>query len=169
MSDLLKRVWGFGSTFFSGGAGLQAYLIAGLLGALLLVAGGAWLLHGSDQRALAAAHEAKGLLQGQLDETLATNGRIAAAFDLYRQETARGNSIAASHDSQRQARGAAVKIEIKEVYRDRTIEVPAGCPALSPVLDDALNRLRRLRAAEADPGRPGPARPDTRDLAALRQ
>lgn len=153
--------------------GLRGWIIGGLA---LTLAGMAGALAWKDAQ-VSARDQQIGALNGSLDMAVATANANAAAL-------AEAQRLARQHEAatialldKRETRRQRVLTQIKEVYRDRLIEVPAdsqqqqqgGCPALSPVLDDALGRLRRLRAAEADPGRPGPARPDTRDVADLRR
>lgn len=149
--------------FFGGGAG--GYVGVALAAALAVAAGLVWWQAG----AISARDRMIGERNTALQAAQQANGRLAAAIDQQAAIFAAGDKASAALADQRQARDARVRTIIKEVYRDREIAIPAGCPAVSPVLLDGLDRLRRLRAGEADHGIPGPARPDSRELAALRR
>jgi len=147
--------------FFGGGIG--AYVAVGLGAAVLLLAGAValkdWQVSNRDREI--------GAKDVQITQAVQANGRLAQAFDLFAAEYGRTEKFITVYAAAREARAASVQKVIQEVYRDRIVEVPAGCPAASPVLLDGLERLRRLKAGAADPGAPGAARPGSRSLAAL--
>lgn len=144
--------------------GLQGWIIIGLGAALVsAVAFGAWQLDRVSDR-----DKTIGAYAVQLDTAVdLANANAAAAEEALRLARHNEAAVAVLLDK-RQAKATKTRTIIQEVYRDQTIQVPAGCPALSPVLRDGLDRLQRLRAGDADPGNAPPARPDSRELAALR-
>ncbi len=148
----------------TGGAGASVYLVIALGLALALSVGVNRWQAGEAER-LAAE---KGMLSAQLTEVAAANTTLVETIDALQAAQARGEAASLARDDRRTSTATKVRTIIQEVYRDRTITVPAGCPALSPVLHDGLERLRQLRAGAADPGIPGGARPDSRDVAAMR-
>jgi len=143
--------------------GINTY-IAGGLGVALLIASGFGYLQ---MKRVEAAKAEIAVLELDRDEAARIAQANADAAEAARTQ-ARLNEKAL--DALAQARGqrqARVQKVIQEVYRDRIIETPAGCPAASPVLLDGLERLRRLKAGTPDPADPGAARPGSRSLAAL--
>lgn len=145
--------------------GLRGWIIAGLAAALLLLGGvAAW----KDSQ-LRARERLLGRVVAERDQAIAIAQANADALAEAQRMQRHAEAAAVQLLDRRQASGAKIKTIIKEVYRDPAPQLPAGCPAVSPVLRDGLERLRSLRAGEGDPGRPAANGPGSRALAELRR